>query len=66
LKWITLEVIGRLRIKMKNITKFESRIHSNRSLIEEKIWIQGKIEETCTNWMVNDQNEKATKVEDEN
>jgi hypothetical protein len=51
---------------MKNITKFESRIHSNRSLIEENIWIQGKIEETCTNWMVNDQNGKATKVEDEN
>jgi hypothetical protein len=51
---------------MKNIIKFKSRIHSNRSLIEEKIWIQGKIEETCINWMVNDQNGKAAKVEDEN
>jgi hypothetical protein len=66
LKSIAIEVIGRLRIKIKNITKFESQIHSNKSLIEEKIWIQGKIEETCTNWMVNDQNGKAAKVEDEN
>ena len=36
LKLVTIEVIGRPMIKMENITKFRSPIHSNRSLIEEK------------------------------
>ena len=34
---VTIEIIERLRIKIKNMTKFKSPIHSIRGLIKEKI-----------------------------